>query len=114
MTSASGAVLSRFHEHGFPISVYAHVLFRLLHAQLFSSRLPFLPNASFAVDVVASDYLRAFQASDELSERALEITRLVLEFNPSHYTAWWFRRRCRVMLGLVCVEQNTGIMKFFA
>lgn len=44
-------------------------------------------------DTVASDYLRAFQASGEMSERALAITRFVLEFNPSHYTAWWFRRR---------------------
>lgn len=46
-----------------------------------------------ATDVVASDYLRAFQVSGEMSERALAITRLVLEYNPSHYTAWWFRRR---------------------
>lgn len=46
-----------------------------------------------ATDVVASDYLRAFQASGEMSERVLAITRLVLEYNPSHYTAWWFRRR---------------------
>ncbi|CAM9831543.1 unnamed protein product [Pylaiella littoralis] len=43
---------------------------------------------------VAGDYLRAFQASGETSKRALSITRLVLEYNPSHYTAWWFRRRC--------------------
>lgn len=45
-------------------------------------------------DTVATDYLRAFQDSGETSERALAITRLVLEYNASHYTAWWFRRRC--------------------
>ncbi|CAM9131086.1 unnamed protein product [Ascophyllum nodosum] len=50
---------------------------------------------------VAGDYLRAFQASGETSERALSITRLVLEHNPSHYTAWWFRRsRCIFALGI--------------
>eukprot|EP00903_Cladosiphon_okamuranus_P012558 g11759.t1 len=49
---------------------------------------------------IAGDYLRAFQASGETSERALAITRLVLEYNASHYTAWWFRRRCLFALGM--------------
>ncbi|CBN76023.1 farnesyltransferase, CAAX box, alpha [Ectocarpus siliculosus] len=49
---------------------------------------------------VATDYLRAFQASGETSERSLAITRLVLEYNASHYTAWWFRRRCLFALGM--------------
>ncbi|CAM9168789.1 unnamed protein product, partial [Hapterophycus canaliculatus] len=54
---------------------------------------------------VAGDYLRAFQVSGETSERALAITRLVLEYNASHYTAWWFRRRCLFALGMDLVDE---------
>lgn len=37
------------------------------------------------------NYFRAIVQMDERSERALEITRLVIDENPANYTAWYYR-----------------------
>ncbi len=74
----------------------------------------------FKSDKVAADYLRAFQASGETSERALAITRLVLEYNASHYTAWWFRRKwasfffvCRCCCCRCCCRASLRLLLWF-
>ncbi|OAF69385.1 CAAX farnesyltransferase subunit alpha [Intoshia linei] len=41
----------------------------------------------------ALSYFRAIIVSGELSERALELTSTVLNFNPGNYTAWLYRQR---------------------
>lgn len=74
--------------------VSAAIHFVLAREKLYTSCCYFVLFRNGAADKVAGSYLRAFQASGELSERSLAITRLVLEHNASHYTAWWFRRRC--------------------
>lgn len=47
----------------------------------------------------AMDLFRAVMQVDELSERALELTDTIINLNPAHYTAWWFRRKCLTALG---------------
>ncbi|KAJ3564782.1 hypothetical protein NP233_g8066 [Leucocoprinus birnbaumii] len=39
----------------------------------------------------ASDYFRAIVASQERSERVLELTERLIRLNPAHYTAWQYR-----------------------
>ena len=36
----------------------------------------------------ATSYLRAVMASNEMSERVLELTEHVIGMNPAHYTVW--------------------------
>lgn len=36
----------------------------------------------------AMEYLRAIMASNEVSERVLELTEHVISMNPAHYTVW--------------------------
>lgn len=36
----------------------------------------------------AMEYLRAVMASDEKSERVLELTEHIISMNPAHYTVW--------------------------
>jgi len=47
------------------------------------------------------NYFRAILHSDERSERALHLSEEVLQLNPAHYTAWYFRR-----LVLASLETN--------
>lgn len=37
----------------------------------------------------AMSYLRAIQAKEEMSERALAITEHIIDMNPAHYTVWF-------------------------
>ncbi|WWC71526.1 uncharacterized protein I206_105484 [Kwoniella pini CBS 10737] len=39
----------------------------------------------------AMDYFRAIAAAEERSERALELTEMIIRINPAHYTVWQFR-----------------------
>ncbi|KAL8960964.1 MAG: hypothetical protein Q9193_002408 [Seirophora villosa] len=39
----------------------------------------------------AMEYLRAVMASDEKSERVLELTEHIISMNPAHYTVWLYR-----------------------
>ncbi|KAF1987732.1 protein prenylyltransferase [Aulographum hederae CBS 113979] len=41
----------------------------------------------------AMDYLRAVMATNEMSERVLELTERVIRMNPAHYTVWLYRAR---------------------
>ncbi|CAD6571237.1 MAG: CAAX geranylgeranyltransferase alpha subunit [Tremellales sp. Tagirdzhanova-0007] len=36
----------------------------------------------------AMDYFRAIVAAEEHSERALELTEMIIRKNPAHYTVW--------------------------
>ncbi|KAI9814124.1 MAG: CAAX geranylgeranyltransferase alpha subunit [Thelocarpon impressellum] len=46
----------------------------------------------------AMAYLRAVMAEDELSERALELTKHIISLNPAHYTVWLYRARTLLAL----------------
>lgn len=37
----------------------------------------------------ATSYLRAVMASNEKSERAMELTEHIINMNPAHYTVWY-------------------------
>ena len=41
-----------------------------------------------AIDSTAMDYFRAICRTQEQSERALQLTKIVIELNSSHYTVW--------------------------
>eukprot|EP00055_Hartaetosiga_balthica_P005144 m.14636 g.14636 ORF g.14636 m.14636 type:complete len:324 (-) comp4346_c0_seq1:858-1829(-) len=43
--------------------------------------------------VDAMDYFRAILKSQEMSERALQLTTEIIAFNPAHYTVWHYRRK---------------------
>ena len=67
--------------------------------------LPEPPNSEHLVKINATPtfteimaYFRAIISRDELSERALDLTLLVIGVNSSNYTAWHYRRRCLVAL----------------
>ncbi|CAI7662767.1 unnamed protein product [Penicillium glandicola] len=41
----------------------------------------------------ATSYLRAVMAANEMSERALDLTKDVISMNPAHYTVWIYRAK---------------------
>ncbi|CAF3657472.1 unnamed protein product [Rotaria socialis] len=45
------------------------------------------------------DYLRACMHKNELSERALELTKSACHLNPANYTVWCYRRKILLHLG---------------
>lgn len=68
--------------------------------------LPEPPNSDHLIKIHATStfleimgYFRAIIAKQELSERALDLTMLVIGVNSSNYTAWHYRRRCLLALG---------------
>ncbi|KAF9101557.1 CAAX geranylgeranyltransferase alpha subunit [Mortierella sp. AM989] len=46
-----------------------------------------------SLDSTTLDYFRAICRSEEQSERALELTKIVIELSPSHYTVWHYRQK---------------------
>ncbi|KAF2405624.1 protein prenylyltransferase [Trichodelitschia bisporula] len=46
----------------------------------------------------AMSYLRAVMASNEMSERALDLTSDIIALNPAHYTVWLYRVRILLTL----------------
>ncbi|KAH9807870.1 hypothetical protein DFH28DRAFT_1000937 [Melampsora americana] len=52
---------------------------------------PMVPIAYSPEYRMAMDLFRALLKANELSERALELTRIILKFNPSHYPVWTYR-----------------------
>jgi protein farnesyltransferase/geranylgeranyltransferase type-1 subunit alpha len=47
----------------------------------------------------ATSYLRAVMATNEISQRALDLTADVIGMNPAHYTVWLYRAKVVVGLG---------------
>jgi protein farnesyltransferase/geranylgeranyltransferase type-1 subunit alpha len=76
---------------------------------------PVCPIAYSAEFIETMNYFRAVLQQDERSERALRLTKHVIDLNPANYTAWWaascsfpppfnlrpryFRRLCLEALG---------------
>ncbi|KAF8925685.1 protein prenyltransferase alpha subunit [Dissophora ornata] len=54
---------------------------------------PLVPIAYTKEYSTTMDYFRAICRSEEQSERALELTKIVIELSPSHYTAWHCRQK---------------------
>ena len=54
------------------------------------------------------DYFRAVYVNEEYSERGLEICDEAIQCNPANYTAWWFRRKCLIELGMDLREELGG------
>ena len=46
------------------------------------------PQTDSAPDRDAMDFFRAISAAEEHSERALELTEIIIRKNPAHYTVW--------------------------
>ncbi|KAG0238265.1 CAAX geranylgeranyltransferase alpha subunit [Actinomortierella wolfii] len=53
---------------------------------------PLVPIAYSSEYSTAMGYLRALCQKNEISERALELTKVVIELSPSHYTVWHYRQ----------------------
>ncbi|KAI2792270.1 Protein farnesyltransferase/geranylgeranyltransferase type-1 subunit alpha [Penicillium oxalicum] len=53
----------------------------------------------------ATSYLRAVMAANEMSERALKLTKDVISMNPAHYTVWTFRAKILFALDKDLLEE---------
>ncbi|KAF9970233.1 CAAX geranylgeranyltransferase alpha subunit [Actinomortierella ambigua] len=53
---------------------------------------PLVPIAYSEKYSTAMGYLRALSQKNEMSERALELTKAIIELSPSHYTVWYYRQ----------------------
>ncbi|KAG0267848.1 CAAX geranylgeranyltransferase alpha subunit [Actinomortierella ambigua] len=53
---------------------------------------PLVPIAYSEEYSTAMGYLRALTQKNEISERALELTKMIIELSPSHYTVWYYRQ----------------------
>ncbi|GBB95266.1 hypothetical protein RclHR1_02500015 [Rhizophagus clarus] len=54
---------------------------------------PLAPIAYDAEYSEAMGYFRAISQKDERSERALQLTEKIIEYNPAHYTIWYYRQQ---------------------
>ncbi|KAG0304227.1 hypothetical protein BGZ98_005768 [Dissophora globulifera] len=54
---------------------------------------PLVPIAYSKEYSTTMDYFRAICRLEEQSERALELTRIVIDLSPSHYTVWHYRQK---------------------
>ncbi|KAJ0419329.1 hypothetical protein BJY00DRAFT_165877 [Aspergillus carlsbadensis] len=55
--------------------------------------------------IEATSYLRAVMAANEMSERALELTKDIISMNPAHYTVWIYRAKIIFSLGKDLLEE---------
>ncbi|KAJ5228530.1 hypothetical protein N7489_009238 [Penicillium chrysogenum] len=58
-----------------------------------SGAMPLATIAYPAEYLEATSYLRAVMAANEMSERALSLTKDVISMNPAHYTVWIYRAK---------------------
>ncbi|CAG8142353.1 unnamed protein product [Penicillium nalgiovense] len=58
-----------------------------------SGAMPLATIAYPAEYLEATSYLRAVMAANEMSERALNLTKDVISMNPAHYTVWIYRAK---------------------
>ncbi|KAJ5486173.1 hypothetical protein N7530_000473 [Penicillium desertorum] len=58
-----------------------------------SGAMPLATIAYPAEYLEATSYLRAVMAANEMSERALDLTKDVISMNPAHYTVWIYRAK---------------------
>ncbi|WVW85575.1 hypothetical protein I302_107613 [Kwoniella bestiolae CBS 10118] len=61
----------------------------------------------------AMDYFRAIAASEERSERVLELTETIIRMNPAHYTVWQYRMATLLALKKD-LEEELQLMNEFA
>ncbi|OCF42197.1 protein farnesyltransferase/geranylgeranyltransferase type-1 subunit alpha [Kwoniella heveanensis CBS 569] len=61
----------------------------------------------------AMDYFRAVAASEERSERALDLTETIIRMNPAHYTVWQYRMATLLALKKD-LEEELQLMNEFA
>ncbi|KAG0292263.1 CAAX geranylgeranyltransferase alpha subunit [Linnemannia gamsii] len=54
---------------------------------------PLVPIAYTKEYSTTMDYFRAMCRAQEKSERALDLTKIVIELSPSHYTVWYYRQQ---------------------
>lgn len=54
---------------------------------------PLVPIAYTREYSTTMDYFRAMCRAQEKSERALDLTKIVIELSPSHYTVWYYRQQ---------------------
>ncbi|KAG0279981.1 CAAX geranylgeranyltransferase alpha subunit [Linnemannia exigua] len=54
---------------------------------------PLVPIAYTKEYSTTMDYFRAMCKTQEKSERALDLTKIVIELSPSHYTVWYYRQQ---------------------
>ncbi|EEB09701.1 geranylgeranyltransferase I alpha subunit Cwp1 [Schizosaccharomyces japonicus yFS275] len=55
-------------------------------------------------------YFRAIVKQEELSERALALTSLLIMFNPAHYTVWSYRTKVLLALGDEAIQNELSWM----
>jgi protein farnesyltransferase/geranylgeranyltransferase type-1 subunit alpha len=58
------------------------------------------------VDKDATDYFRAIVASQERSERVLQLTEELIRLNPAHYTAWFVSSHLSLQAALTMFPLN--------
>ncbi|KAJ2047478.1 CAAX geranylgeranyltransferase alpha subunit [Coemansia sp. RSA 455] len=56
-----------------------------------------------------TDYFRAVMAAGEVSQRAFELTGRVIDANAAHYTAWVYRKKLILDLGLDISEELSWV-----
>lgn len=67
----------------------------------------YTPECIFIIKIVIDTlgYFRAIVHSHELSERALSLTKDVINLSPANFTAWQYRRQCLRALNKDLVEE---------
>ncbi|KAF9910729.1 CAAX geranylgeranyltransferase alpha subunit [Linnemannia zychae] len=70
---------------------------------------PLVPIAYTRDYSTTMDYFRAMCRTQEKSERALDLTKIVIELAPSHYTVWYYRQQLLKELNKDLNEELTWI-----
>ncbi|KAJ2011770.1 CAAX geranylgeranyltransferase alpha subunit [Coemansia sp. S85] len=72
-------------------------------------RHPVCPIAYTDEYVEMTDYFRAVMAAGEVSHRAFELSGRVIDANAAHYTAWVYRKKLIIDLGLDISEELSWV-----